>query len=462
MSEKESICDTILDAIGNTPLVRLPKDFAPDVQCEILLKLDYLNPGGSMKDRIALHMVREAEKKGLLKPGGRIVECSSGNTGAGLCVVAAALGYAITIVIPDKMSSEKISALRALGAEVVVTPCNVDIESPMHYTKVAGRIAAETEGAWWPDQYHNRDNTDAHYYSTAPELWEQCGGKLDVFVAGAGTGGTLSGIGRYLKEQNPQVQIVGVDPPGSILAHYWEHQEICDSAPYAVEGVGEEEVPGAWDPHLIDQYEVVPDGESFAMARRLAAETGIFPGGSGGMNLVAALKIARTLPANARLVTILPDYGKAYLSKVYSEDWLRDFGYLPKVAASHAKVRDLMREKNTAVLFSIDSVAWAVRQAGERGVRPLPVQDGLGGKLLGVFDEDRALQLLAEGANLDKMHVAQCLCAAPVVLLAGAPWQRAVEALQHTEAVLVEVRGEYRSLDRRDLLQALKRLDHSA
>lgn len=462
MSEKTRICDTILEAIGNTPLVRLPKSFAPEVKCEILLKVDYLNPGGSMKDRIALHMVQEAEKKGLLKPGGRIVECTSGNTGAGLCVVAAALGYDITLVIPDKMSSEKISALRALGADVVVTPCNVDIEDPMHYTKVAGRIAAETEGAWWPDQYHNRDNTDAHYYSTGPELWEQCGGKLDVFVAGAGTGGTLSGIARYLKEQDPKVHVVGVDPPGSILAHYWEHEEVCESGPYAVEGVGEEEVPGAWDPHLVDAYEVVPDGESFAMARRLAAETGIFPGGSGGMNLVAALKIAKDLPADARLVTILPDYGKAYLSKVYSEDWLRDFGYLPQVGASVAKVRDLMREKNTAVLFSIDSVAWAVRQAGERGVKPLPVQEGLGGELLGIFNEDRALELLTAGEDLNQMHVSECMSPAPPILDPAAPWQDAVDALKEHSAVLVNVRGEYRSLDRRDLLQALKRLDHGA
>jgi cystathionine beta-synthase len=462
MSDKTQVCNTILDAIGNTPLVRLPMGFDPEVKCEVLLKVDYLNPGGSMKDRIALHMVHAAEKKGLLKPGGRIVECSSGNTGAGLCVVAAALGYDITVVIPDKMSSEKIAALRALGADVVVTPCNVDIESPQHYTKVAGRIASEIDGAWWPDQYHNRDNTDAHYYSTAPEIWEQCDGKLDVFVAGAGTGGTLSGIGRYFKEQNPNIKIVGVDPPGSILAHYWEHQEICESSPYAVEGVGEEEVPGAWDPHIIDQYEVVPDVESFAMARRLAAETGIFPGGSGGMNLVAALKIARTLPADARLVTILPDYGKAYLSKVYSEDWLRDFGYLPKVGIHDASVIDLMREKNKAVLFALDSVSWAVRQAGERGVRPLPVQEGLGGELLGVFDEDRALALLAEGKDLDAINVSECMAQAPTVLDAHAPWQEAVEALKHCEGVLVNVRGEYLSLDRRDLLQALKRLDHNA
>ncbi len=462
MSKKTGICATILDAIGNTPLVRLPKDFAPEVKCEVLLKVDYLNPGGSLKDRIALHMVRAAEQRGDLKPGGRIVECSSGNTGAGLCVVAAALGYDITVVIPDKMSSEKISAIRALGADVVVTPCNVDIEDPMHYTKVAGRIAAETPGAWWPDQYHNHDNTDAHYCTTGPEIWQQCDEQLDVFVAGAGTGGTLSGIGRYLKDQDRSVKVVGVDPPGSILAHYWKTGEICESGPYAVEGVGEEEVPRAWDTDVIDDYIVVTDQDSFAMARRLAAETGIFPGGSGGMNLVATLQIARDLPADARVVTILPDYGKAYLSKVYSEDWLRDFGYLPKVSAASATVADMMRERNMAVVYPTDTVAWAVRQAGERGVRPLPVQVAIGGELLGVFDEDRALELLVAGTNLDDLQVSSCMQPAPPILKVDSPWQDAVSALKEHAAVLVKVDDEYRSLDRRDLLQALKRLDHGA
>lgn len=461
-SKSGGICASVLDAIGDTPLVRLPQGFDPEVRCEVLLKLDYLNPGGSMKDRIALHMVRAAEQRGDLKPGGRIVECSSGNTGAGLCVVAAALGYDITVVIPDKMSSEKISALRALGADVVVTPCNVDIEHPMHYTKVAGRIAAETAGAWWPDQYHNRDNTEAHYLSTAPEIWQQCDGRLDVFVAGAGTGGTLSGVGRYLKEQDASVQVVGVDPPGSILAHYWESGEVIEAFPYAVEGVGEEEVPKAWDPQVIDRYEVVPDGESFAMARRLAAATGIFPGGSGGMNLVAALKVARELPPEARVVTILPDYGKAYLSKVYSEDWLRDFGYLPPIAASSATLADLMREKNKAVVFPDDSLAWAIRQAGERGVRPLPVQTELGGELLGVLDEDAALQRLSDGSDLESLQVKDCITDGGPILTPDLPWSAALESLGSREAALVKVGDEYLSLSRQDLLQALKRLDHSA
>ncbi|MGB0952401.1 MAG: pyridoxal-phosphate dependent enzyme [Planctomycetota bacterium] len=459
MGDKTAICNTILDAIGGSPMVRLPRDFDPEVKCEVLLKVDYLNPGGSMKDRIALHMVREAEKRGDLKPGGRIVECSSGNTGAGLCVVAAALGYDITIVIPDKMSPEKIGALKALGADVVVTPCNVDIEDPMHYTKVAGRIASETPGAWWPDQYHNRDNTDAHYYSTAPEIWAQCGGKLDVFVAGAGTGGTVSGIGRYLKEQDPSVQVVGVDPPGSILAHYWKTGEICESGPYAVEGVGEEEVPKAWDPKLIDDYKVVPDAESFAMARKLASETGIFAGGSGGMNLVAVLEVARGLPADARVVTIMPDYGKAYLTKVYSEDWLRDCGYLPKVDAASATVAELVHEKNRARVYGDETLAWAVRQAGERGVRPLAIVSRDGDALMGVLDEDAVLKVQCKGADLDALKAGDFVMDAPQVLQLDQPWKAAVDALADREAALVAMEdGGYTTFSRQDLMQGLKRL----
>ncbi|MDP6963972.1 MAG: cysteine synthase family protein, partial [Planctomycetota bacterium] len=316
ISQIQPISASILDAVGNTPLVRLPADFDPEVKCEVLLKLEFMNPSGSIKDRIALHMVRQAEKSGALKKGGRIVECSSGNTGAGLAMVAAALGYDITVVIPDKMSSEKIAAIRGWGADVVVTPANVGIDDPMHYTKVAGRIASETEGAWWPDQYHNPDNTDAHYRYTAAEIFSQCDGDIDYLIAGAGTGGTLSGIGRYLREHCPKAKIIGVDPEGSVLAHYWKHQEIIEGGSYAVEGVGEEEIPKAWDPTVIDDYLVVSDKDSFLTARHLARATGIFAGGSSGFNLAATLRYARQLPAEARVVTILPDYGKAYLSKV--------------------------------------------------------------------------------------------------------------------------------------------------
>ncbi len=459
MRGSASVQDSILDAIGHTPMVRLPRGFDPQVRCEILLKCEFTNPGGSVKDRIALYMVREAERKGLLKPGGRIVECSSGNTGFGLCMVAAALGYRITIVIPDKMSREKIGALRALGGDVVVTPANVTVDHPQHYTQVAGRIARET-GGWWPNQYHNPDNAWAHYYSTAPEIWEQVGGEMDAFVCGVGTGGTFTGIARYLKEQDPAVRCVGVDPPGSILYEYWKSGRIPEAQPYAVEGVGMEEVPGAWDKGLVDEFHVVEDSESFALARRLAATTGVFGGGSSGFALAGALRSARGLPADARVVVLLPDYGKAYLSKTFSEDWLRDRRFLPPTPAATATVADLVRDRERAHVSPNDLLSGAVLQIGERGVRPLPVVAPDGG-LLGVLDEDAALRRLAAGEDLARLPVREHVVPAPPVLEPGAPWTAALAALGAREAVLVRhADGGFVPLDRRDLLQSLRRLSH--
>ncbi|MBO45613.1 MAG: cystathionine beta-synthase [Planctomycetes bacterium] len=453
------IHDNILDAVGNTPLVRLPADFDPEVQCEVLLKLEFGNPGGSLKDRIAIHMIRTAVERGDLIPGGRIVECSSGNTGAGLAMAASALGFDITVVIPDKMSQEKISAIEALGADVVITPANVDIDDPRHYTKVAGQIAKEC-GGWWPDQYHNTDNTDAHYRTTGPEIWKQCEGRLDAFVAGAGTGGTLTGVAQYMKEVDPSVQIVGVDPPGSILAHWWKHREMCESGPYAVEGAGEEEVPGAWDPDIIDDYFVIEDALSFHTARKLASETGIFAGGSSGMNLAAALKVARKLPASARVVTILPDGGRAYLSKVYSKDWMRDRRFLPPVSQNGATLQDLLRNRERAAVSPEDTLAWAVHQTGERGVRPLPVLQN--GELAGVLDEDAAIACMVQGEDLDQLRVADFIQPAPTVLEATSPWSEALSQLQESECVLVRDGKGLVPFSRRDLIRALPRLKHEA
>ncbi|MDG2309752.1 MAG: pyridoxal-phosphate dependent enzyme [Planctomycetota bacterium] len=460
ISELQPISANILDAVGNTPLVRLPAGFDPEVKCEVLLKLEFMNPSGSIKDRIALHMVRQAEKSGALKKGGRIVECSSGNTGAGLAMVAAALGYDITVVIPDKMSPEKIAAVRGWGADVVVTPANVGIEDPMHYTKVAGRIAAETEGAWWPDQYHNPDNTDAHYQYTGAEIFAQCDGRIDHFIAGAGTGGTISGIGRYLKEHAPNCKVVGVDPVGSVLEHYWRTKELIEGGSYAVEGVGEEEVPRAWDASVIDDYLVVNDKDSFLMARKLARATGIFAGGSSGFNLAATLRYARNLPADARVVTLLPDYGKAYLSKVYNDDYLRDCNYLEGVSASTATVGDLCSIKNTATLSPNDTITWGIRQAGERQVRPLPVIDN--DNLLGIFDEDKAIELLSNGSDTSSMLVRDCLDDSSILVLdVSQPWQDATAALAHHDSVLVKDADGYSSLSRNDLLRSLTRLNHT-
>jgi cystathionine beta-synthase len=280
-------------------------------------------------------------------------------------------------------------------------------------------------------------------------------------VAGAGTGGTISGIARYLKEQDPNIKVIGVDPPGSILAHYWKTGEVCESGPYAVEGVGEEEVPNAWDPKLIDDYLVIPDGDSFAMARKLAASTGIFPGGSGGMNVAAVLELAKGLPEDARIVTLLPDYGKAYLSKVYSEDWLRDCGYLPQVPAATAKVSDLIHENNRARVYDDETLAWAIRQAGERGVRPLAIIARDGEALLGILDEDKAIGVLSQGADLETLKAGDFVTTAPAVLELNQPWKDTVDALANHEAVLVKMEdGGFATISRQELMQGLKRLAH--
>ena len=278
-------------------------------------------------------------------------------------------------------------------------------------------------------------------------------------IAFIGTGGTISGVGRYLKEHAPNCKVVGVDPEGSVLAHFWKHQELIEGGSYAVEGVGEEEIPRAWDASVIDDYLVVSDKDSFLMARKLARATGILAGGSSGFNLAATLRYARKLPADARVVTALPDYGKAYLSKVYNDDYLRDYKHLAGINAETATVGDICSTKNTATLSPDDTVAWGIRQAGERQVRPLPVIEN--GKLLGVFDEGKAIALLASGNDATSINVSEYTAAAPSVLNASQPWRDALEALAQHDSVLVVSDNNYSSLSRNDLLRSLSRLEHN-
>jgi len=314
------IRDNIVDAIGNTPLVRLSHLHPPG---NLVAKIEYMNPGGSIKDRIALGMIERAERNGWLKPGGTIVEPTSGNTGVGLAMVAALRGYKLIAVMADKQSEEKRALLRAYGAEVVVCPTDVEPDDPRSYYSVADRLTAETPGAYRPDQYSNPANPQAHYEQTGPELWEQTDGEIDVLVIGLGTGGTVSGAGRYLKERKPDLLIVGVDPEGSIYTADSED----DVTTYLTEGVGEDFWPETYDPSLVDEYEMVTDAETFAMTRRLAAVEGIFSGGSAGMAVVGALRVAERRPDDL-VVVILPDSGRNYISKLYSDDWMRDNGFL--------------------------------------------------------------------------------------------------------------------------------------
>jgi cystathionine beta-synthase len=368
------IKDTILEAIGATPLVRLGR-LGAGLRPRLVAKVEALNPGGSIKDRVALALIEAAERDGRLKPGGTIVEPTSGNTGTGLAIAARLKGYRVIAVMPDKMSKEKIDLLRAYGAEVVVAPTEVPPDSPESYYRVADRLAEEIPGAFQPNQYFNAANPEAHYRSTGPELWEQSGGRITHLVAGVGTGGTITGTGRYLKERNPAIEVIGADPVGSI----YSNEEV---KPYLIEGVGEDFWPGTFDPSVVDRYVTVSDRDAFLTTRRLAAEEGLLVGGSSGMAAWAALQVAREIDDPDAMVTvILPDSGRSYLSKVFNDAWMKQYGLLERTREQ--TVGEVLARKHEGgdvpPLVSVrahDKVRDAVALLHEHRVSQLPVVSG--------------------------------------------------------------------------------------
>jgi cystathionine beta-synthase len=330
---------SVLELVGGTPIVRLDR-VSRDVPGTILAKLEYLNPGGSLKDRIGLSMIEAAERDGRLRPGGTIVEPTSGNTGVGLAIAAAIKGYRCIFVMPDKMSQEKISTLRAYGAEVVITPTAVEPDSPESYYSVSSRLAEEIPGGFKPDQYSNMANPDAHYRMTGPEILDQTGGELDALVISVGTGGTISGVGRYFKEHRPDVLIVGADPEGSVYTACGER----DVHPYFVEGIGKDSWPKTMDASVVDEWVRVSDRDSFQTARRLAREEGLLAGGSSGTTVHAAIEVARRLGPDARVLAMLPDSGRSYLSKFLDDNWMLEHGFLER-AAPAPSVAELLQSK---------------------------------------------------------------------------------------------------------------------
>ncbi len=386
-------CENALQAIGNTPLVKLNK-VTDGAECLVLAKVEYVNPGGSVKDRPSVAMLDAAERAGLLKPGGTIVEPTSGNTGSGLAMAAAIRGYRCILVMPDKMSKEKIDLLKAYGAEVVVTPTNVPSDSPESYYGVANRLSAEIPGAFQPNQFHNHHNPDAHYHSTGPEIWRQTHGTLTHFVAGIGTGGTISGTARYLKEQNPNIHVVGADPEGSIYSGDTPKS-------YAVEGIGMSYLPETVDLKVIDEMVRVSDRESFLMARRIAREEGLLVGGSSGTAAVAAIKLAKTLPKDAIVVVIFPDSGRGYMSKIFNDDWMIANGFLAE-GKRKATVGDVLRGKTPLppiiTVTADDTVKTALDLLRQYEISQLPVMHGR--EVIGSVNDVGVMQAVFDRADV--------------------------------------------------------------
>ena len=451
--------DRVTDLIGNTPLVKLGP-LAPVSGATLAAKLEYFNPGGSVKDRIAVRMIDAAEADGSLQPGGTIVEPTSGNTGVGLALIAQQRGYQAIFVCPDKVSEDKISVLRAYGAEVVVCPTAVPPEDPRSYYQVSDRLARETPKAWKPDQYANLLNPESHYRDTGPELWEQTDGAITHFVAGIGTGGTITGVGRYLKEvSGGAVRIIGADPVGSVYSG-------GAGRPYLVEGVGEDFWPTTYDPDIVDEIIEVSDREAFAVTRRLAREEGMLVGGSSGLAMAAAVRVAAAAAPGDLVVVLLPDSGRGYLSKVFNDEWLAAFGFLPGDREEHTAGQVLAERRGPTPRFIHLHPNEAVRDAidlfEEFGVSQIPVVTSeppvLVSEMVGAVSERDLLDVLFKGAAELADPIARHMGAPLPTIGAGESTTDVLASLTDSDAVVVLVEGRPQGvLTRADLLNFVAR-----
>jgi len=435
-------CNNILDAVGHTPLVRLNR-ISQGLKPQIWVKAEFTNPGGSVKDRIGISMIDEAERKGLLKPGGTIIEGTSGNTGMGLALVAAVRGYKCVFTTTDKQSKEKVDLLKALGAEVIVCPTAVEPEDPRSYYSVAKKLAREIPNSYYPNQYDNPMNPEAHYQTTGPEIWEDSEGKITHFVCGLGTGGTISGAGKYLKEKNPKIKIIGADPYGSLYYDFVKTGQTIKAKTYVVEGIGEDFFPATMNLKILDDVIQVHDEECFVVARRLAKMEGLFTGGSGGGCLSATLRVAKDLSESDFVVALLPDTGMRYLSKVYNDEWMRERGYVDSavpitaaeiISAKHkgGKARELVIARPYQTVFH------ALKTMQEQDISQIPVfEENLP---IGTVYEDQILTLALQGKDLRKLVVREVMSKPLPQLPRTAPVERLTYILSHENpAVFVEM-----------------------
>jgi cystathionine beta-synthase len=433
--------ENILGLIGNTPLVKLSR-LSRNVKAQVYAKMENLNPGYSVKDRIGVAMIEAAEREGTLKPGGTVIEATSGNTGIGLALAAAVKGYKCIFVMTDKASVEKSRYLKALGADVVITPVSAKPGTPDHYVSTAKRIASETPNSFYPDQYSNAANPEAHYRTTGPELWRQTEGKITHFVAGLGTGGTISGTGRFLKEKNPSIRIIGADPYGSIFKTYKETGKLVEATPYLVEGIGQEIVPANVHIKYVDEVINVTDRESFEMSRLLGRLEGIFCGGSTGTNLAAALRVASNLDENAIVVFIVCDTGEHYLTKHHSDEWLKEKRLLEPQKITAGLITGTKKPQAPKTLVSVtpaDIVAEALEKMDDLGVTQMPVLEE--GRAVGSLRENRVLAKVVRNRDLLNSPVSEVMEASFPTVDVDASSSEVARRLQTSAAVLVEEYG---------------------